>query len=148
MVGKETVKVGSGELREQNVPFRGVWTHPWLPENHWEFLSREVTWQKLISNLLGNLHQMSSKGIQSSTLDFTLGLQLLVLVWLGFSPNGPWTPWGSWHYCRGLRILVPVNCMLRELYITLSVLKFIYMSEAVTHDSFASSVLWGNQEIA
>lgn len=43
---------------------------------------------------------------------------------------------------------MPVNCMLRELYITLSVLKFIYMSEAVTHDSFASSVLWGNQEIA
>lgn len=27
MVGKETVKVGSGELREQSVPFRGVWTH-------------------------------------------------------------------------------------------------------------------------
>lgn len=40
------------------------------------------------------------------------------------------------HIPRGPRILVPINCMLREIHRTLSILKFIYIIDAAKHDSF------------
>lgn len=86
---------------------------------------------------------MSSMVHQSPTLNVILWrFWLFIFLILRFSPNGSWTLWGSWIYCKRSKNSYVYKFHSTQV-ITLSTLKVLYTSEDVKHGSFVSSVLWG-----